>query len=227
MVAHVLLLLAACVPPSVIGLRSDATMPLTSELSAAWGAFPEFTEDDDYTLAEASVAGVQARQRLSNRVAFSTSFGAVPSMLDEAVWGAGDLELQVQAIAEEPVDLQVTVGVDGYVLGEPDSTPSVALGTHLGLFLSRRLPGDLHPFLGGKINPVFVQGKPYPWIQYGGGLSWRPVLDSATRGLLAVEASRYEGFGVNFLEEGGGDPGDIQTWGFLVQAGASFGPTYR
>lgn len=219
------LLLLGCVPPSVIGLRTDGTMPVNSELSAGWGAFPTMAENAGNPLVDYSVAGLQARQRLSNRVAFSTSVGAVPSVLDQQVAGAGDAELQVQILAHQPVDLQLSVGLDAYVLGKPDDllAGGFAAGVHTGLTLSRALPADLHPFVGTKLNPVFVDGQPYPWLQLGGGLSWRPALDGGTRGLLHVEATHYEGFGADLTAA---KPADIRTWGFLVLAGASFGPSY-
>ncbi len=218
--------LLGCVPPSVIGLRTDGTMPLNSELSVGWGAFPSVAEDTEEPLGKYQVAGLQARQRLSNRVGFAASMGLLPAYIEQGVAGTADAELQVQLLEREPVDLQVSVGIDTYMQGTWDDGfgGGFTAGLHSGLVLSRQLPADLHPFIGTKLNPVFPGGTPTPWLQVGGGLSWRPPIDDATRGLLHLEATHYTGFGA--FTYGVERPVDIETWGFLVLAGASFGPTH-
>lgn len=210
-----LVLFLACVPAAVYGLRFDGSMPQNSEISAVGGVFPG-SMGEDLTLADTSVAGLVGRQRLGNEIAVAVAGGFAPSSLDGSPAGVVELELQGRVLNEAPVTLSVLGGLDAY--GQVDAE-SLMFGAHAGAIVSRRLPGSIRPYAGVKINPVYNPGDAvYPWLQYGGGVSWRPRLDPSTRGLLAVEASGYHGFGADLVT-----PGDIVTWGMMVQVGASFG----
>lgn len=210
-----LLLLLGCVPAAVYGLRFDGSMPVTSELSAVGGVFPG-SAGDELPLLDTSVAGVQGRQRLGRDVAVQLAGGVAASSLDSDPIGVLELELQGRVLREAPFTLSLRGGVDAYGQWEAES---LMFGFHGGAVVSKELGADLRPYAGVTVNPVYNPGdRLYPWVQYGGGVSWRPWLDESTRGLLALECSGYHGFEADVL-----DGEDITTWGMMLQVGASFG----
>jgi hypothetical protein len=210
-----ILLLLGCVPPGVYGMRFDGSMPQTTEFAAVGGLFPG-SQGEDVSLADTTVAGLQVRQRLGRDVAVELAGGVAPASASGNLAGAAELEVQGRILRDAPVTLAVTGGLDVY--GQVDAE-SLLWGVDVGAVVSRQLPGDLRPYFGVKVNPMIQPGDGlYPWLQYGGGLSWRPRLEESTRGLLALEASGYHGFSANVL-----DDSDIVTWGLMLEVGASFG----
>jgi hypothetical protein len=225
-----LLLLAACVPPTVYGLRFDGTMPANTELSAGGAVFPDMADDSaGTTLADATVVGLEGRQRLGNDVGVAIVAGTAPALFDSGdVPFVGGLELQGRILQQRPVTVALLGGLDGYV---DFDAPSLTSGVHLGAVVSRGLPLNLRPYLGVQVNPVIVELQMYPWFLYSTGLSWRPTVTTSTRGLVLLEGTVYQGIGTSFsgtttLASGtvmGPVPEDILTWGLLLQVGASFG----
>ncbi len=208
-------LLLGCVPAAVYGLRFDGSMPLSTELSAVGGVFPG-SAGDTLPLLDTAVLGVQGRQRLGRDVAVQLSGGTATASLDGDPVGVLELEVQGRLLREAPVTLSVRGGIDAYGQWEAES---VMFGVHGGAVVSRHLGAQVRPYLGFTVNPVLNPGdRFYPWLQYGGGVSWRPWLGDATRGLVALEATGYRGFGADVLNDA-----DIVTWGAMLQVGASFG----
>lgn len=210
-----LLLAAGCVPAAVYGIRFDGGMPQASELSAVGGVFPGST-GDGLPLGDTAVVGLQGRQRIGENVALAMAAGVATASIEENTAGAGELEVQWRVLHDAPLTLSLLGGVDGFVQADSDS---VMLGVHGGAVVSRNLGAQVRPYFGVKVNPILNAGEEvFPWLQYGGGLSWRPRLAPATRGLLALEASGYRGFGADLVNDR-----DIVTWGLMLQVGASFG----
>lgn len=210
-----LLLLLGCVPAGVYGLRFDGSMPVNSEFAAVGGVFPGST-GKDLPLGDTLVTGLQVRQRVTRDVAVEVAGGVAPASGEDALAGSVEVEVQGRILRDAPVTLSLTGGLNAY--GQVDAD-SLTFGADVGAVVSRGLPGDLRPFAAVKVNPMYAPGDGvYPWFQYGGGLSWRPELVEGTRGLVALEASGYHGFGANVL-----DDTDIVTWGVMMQLGASFG----
>ncbi len=209
------LLLLACVPAAVYGLRFDGSMPMTTELSAVGAAFPG-AASDELSLLDTTGVGLQGRQRIGRDVAVQLSGGLAVASLDSDPTGVIEIEVQGRVLREAPVTLSVRGGVDAYGQAQGES---LMFGVHGGAVVSRNIGANLRPYAGVTVNPVYNPGdRLYPWLQYGGGISWRPPLDAGTRGFFAVEASGYRGFGADVLNDE-----DIVTWGMMVQVGASFG----
>lgn len=209
------LLAAGCVPAAVYGLRFDGGMPEATELSAVGGVFPGFA-GAAMPLADTAVVGFQGRQRLSEGVAVALAGGVAAGSLEGNPVGVVEIEVQGRVLDEAPVTLSLLGGVDGY--GQVGNEGGL-IGVHAGLVVSRHVGGDVRPYLAAKVNPILNVGdEVFPWVQYGGGLSWRPELTPAARGLLALEASGYRGFGANLS-----DREDLVMWGMMLQVGASFG----
>jgi hypothetical protein len=206
---------SGCVPAAVYGIRFDGGVPQATELAVVGGAFPGSVGEGS-TLADTTVVGLQGRQRVGGDVALAFAAGVATGTLDGNAVGAAEIEVQGRVLREAPVTLSVLGGVDGFA---QEGGESILLGVHAGAVVSRAIGGDVRPFFGVKVNPVLNVGEVvYPWLQYGGGVSWRPRLAPATRGLLALEASGYRGFGADLVAEA-----DIVTWGAMLQVGASFG----
>jgi hypothetical protein len=222
----VLLLALGCVPPTVYGLRFDGTMAANSELSAGAAIFPDMIDEQNgSTVADSTVVGLEGRQRLGNDVTVALVAGTAPASLseDSSAVAVGGLELQGRVLKESPVTVGIVGGLDSFMsLESPTFTP----GVHLGAVVSRGV-GGVRPYLGAQVNPVVLDSHVYPWFLYSGGISWRPPINPATRGLLLAEASLYQGLGVGWDGEAGDGTtlpaSDIVTWSFLIQAGVSFG----
>lgn len=210
-----LLLLLGCIPPGAYGLRFDGSMPQNSEFAAVAGMFPG-SEGPDVTLGDTTVLGLQGRQRIGRDVAVELAAGFAPATAEGDLAGAAEIEVQGRLLRDAPLTVSLTGGVDVYGQVEADS---LLFGFDVGAVVSRGLPADLRPYLGVKLNPMLQPGGDViPWLQYGGGVSWRPAIEEGTRGLVALEASGYQGFSANALEST-----DIVTWGLMLQLGASFG----
>jgi hypothetical protein len=210
-----LLLASGCVPAAVYGMRFDGGMAEVTELAAVGGVFPGSTSEE-FVLADTAVMGLQARQRIGENATLSMAAGAALGTLADNAAGAGEVEVQWRVLDDAPVTLSLLGGIDGFVQAEGDS---IMLGVHAGAVLSRDVGARVRPYVGVKINPILNVGDElFPWLQYGGGLSWRPRLAPATRGLFAVEASGYRGFGADLVNDQ-----DLVTWGVMASVGASFG----
>ena len=226
----------SCVPATVYGMRFDGSMPVNSELSAVGGVFPGSSSKDGASLADTTVAGLEGRQRLGKDIALELSAGLPPASLDsESVYGVAELEVQGRILNERPLTLSVLGGISTFTSISAEEVGTPLLGAQVGAVASHRFEGAIRPYAGFKVNPVGSLGdKVYWWFTYGGGVSWRPKIDDSTRGLLALEASGYHGFGTGYTVTGAegldvtlGDPTDQTTWGLMLQLGASFGDSER
>ena len=212
------LLLASCIPPSTYGLRFDGSMAENSEIAAVGGYYPDLSASGDSTL-DASILGIQGRQRIGNDVTASLSVGAAPGSGNSAPYLGGELEVQGRVVNDKPVTIGLTGGLS--VIGNPDAESlGLISGFSVGTVVSRGLPADLRPFIAAKLNPVFGGATLYPWVTTGGGLTWRPVIAQGTRGLLGLEAFYMHGFNADLSAK---QAADISTWGGMIQVGASFG----
>ena len=193
-------------------------MAENSEIALVGGHYPDLADPAASAL-DATITGLQGRQRLGKDVTASLAFGVAPGSLDDGPSMGGELEVQGRVLDEKPITVGLTGGLSA--IGTPDAE-SLGLigGFSVGAAVSRGLPADLRPFLAFKLNPVFGGGALYPWITTGGGLTWRPVVAPGTRGLLGIEAFYMHGFGANLSED---TPSDIATWGAMAQVGAAFG----
>lgn len=209
--------LAGCIPPTVYGLRFDGSMAENSELALTGGYYPDQASSGN-SPADASVLGLQGRQRLGNNVTAALTAGAAPGTLEDSLFGNAELDIQGRLLDEKPLTLAVSGGLSA--IGTPDGAQlNLLAGFQFGVVASRHLGSDFRPFVAAKINPVFGGGSAiYPWLTAGGGLTWRPVVAPGTRALFAAEVFGLHGFGAD-LE----NATDITTWGVGLQAGASFG----
>lgn len=196
-------------------------MAENSELAAVAAYYPEFAAEGENP-ADASLVGLQGRQRLGNNVTASLMAGAAPGTFGDTPYANLELDIQGRILDERPITVMVSGGVSA--VGTPEAANlNVVGGVQFGTVLSRHVGANLRPFLGAKVNPVFGgDNQLYPWITAGGGLTWRPVVAPGTRALLGVEAYALHGVGVDLLEGT-----DAKTWGVGLQLGASFGNEHR
>lgn len=191
-------------------------MAENSELAAVAAYYPEFAVEQDNP-ADASLVGLQGRQRLGNDVTASLVVGGAPGTFDYNPYANIELDLQGRILDEKPITVMLIGGVSA--VGTPTAADlSLVGGFQVGAVVSRHVGANLRPFLGAKLNPVGSGGELFPWITAGGGLTWRPVIAPGTRALIGLEAYALHGIGVDSFHGK-----DATTWGAGLQLGASFG----
>lgn len=217
----VLFALTGCVPATVYGLRFDGTMAENSELAAVAAYYPEFAAEQE-NVGDASLVGLQGRQRLGNDITASLVVGTAPGTFADSPYANAELDVQGRILNEKPLTIMLSGGLSA--VATPDAAQlNLLAGFQVGAVVSRHVGADLRPFLGAKLNPVFGgDNQLYPWITAGGGLTWRPVVAPGTRMLLGAEAYVLHGVGVDLMEHT-----DATTWGAGLQLGASFGNEHR
>jgi hypothetical protein len=199
-------------------------MAENSEIAAVGAVYPQFV-DDNYSVGDATLLGLQGRQRLAEGLTASVVVGAAPGTFADSPYAGAEFDLQGRLLDEAPITLSLSGGISA--IGTPQAEQlNLMAGVQAGLTVSRHLGANLRPYLGARFNPVFGGGgELYPWLTAGGGVSWRPIIAPGTRGLLALEAYASHGWGVSFFDTAatGGEATDLDSWALLLHLGASFG----
>ncbi len=180
-------LLVACVPPTIVGVRTDGYLaPAGSlEFSAGYGGSLPALD-----LAAADPVGVPAGE-----VAWSATDDvqvSVGAAFPEG-WVMPGAEIMVRVIGAEdtPVDFAVLTGVGGIFSGEPATLGQV--GVHVGGVVSVEAVPDLRPFVGAVGAVAFAEGEPSVFGEASLGIGWRPKVSDEVSLLFLAEAAWIHG----------------------------------
>ncbi len=177
-------LLVACVPPTIVGVRTDGYLaPAGSlEFSAGYGSsLPAL----DLKSAEGQV-GVPAGD-----VAWSATDDvqlSVGAAFPEG-WVMPEAEVTVRVVGDttSPVTLSLLTGVGAIFSGKPATLGEA--GLHAGGVVSCEVLPDLRPFVG-VIGAVAVNGgDPSAFVDGSVGVGWRPALNDELSLLILGEAT--------------------------------------
>lgn len=176
-------LLVGCVPPSTLGVRTDALQPTAGGFEAALGGGVGKEHGEDWSQL---MVGTQGVVGITDHVSAGM---AVASGIDgEPGWMVAETRITLARPEERVPQGCLILGGGAYL----ESWEDINWAARLGFAGSVPVGWDLHPFVGLVLEPRIakdLQGLP-SYVMFGIGSSWRPSLGQHLRLLVAVESTQ-------------------------------------
>lgn len=185
-------MLIGCVPPSVLGLRTDGYLgPAgTIEVSGGYGSSLRALDMQD---ADGPIDGGGAMVAWSPTDEVKLGLGA--GFVSDLVTPTAEVTVRVVGDAEDPLSVAAVGGVEVLVGGEPTQVGQG--GLHGGGVISYEVAPDLRPYVGVLGEVDVLEGSAAMFSDVSAGVGWRPALTDQLGLLFLVEATWVHGAGVD------------------------------